>query len=328
MWLETNESLERKVFSEIGVISSRKLEGGLVNSVYHVELKNGISGVLRVADNETEGWIPKKERAVLSRFCEFPFFPKVLSYGELRELNLSFNVLSFFEGDNMHTTKEIPNPQVFLSLGETLGKIHSYKATEFGFVYDFDNTGADPRIHNSYPGPYRNGFEQHFIPAKGWTEHLIERKSRYSRELDIIVSRMEKEKSLFTNGECTYNHGDFQFKNILVEGERLAGVLDFDSFRYGDPSTDLHMFLQNCIGVSHDLAYKFLEGYVDRRNLPDNFFAKAPFYRYYQAIQAVIAIPLHLRNTPPDRVELYKDRVKKFLQTIIEGSDPVLITKY
>ena len=74
MWLEDNPDLEKKVFSGIGVTVSRKLEGGLVNSIYYVELKNGISGVLKIADNKTEDWVTQKERAVLSHFGEFPFF--------------------------------------------------------------------------------------------------------------------------------------------------------------------------------------------------------------------------------------------------------------
>ncbi|MBU1320906.1 MAG: aminoglycoside phosphotransferase family protein [Nanoarchaeota archaeon] len=330
MWLETNESLEKRVFSEIGVVSLRKLEGGLVNSVYHVELKNGVSGVLRITDNKTEEWISKKERAVLSHFDGFPFFPKILFHGELNELNLSFNIISFFEGDNMHTIKEIPKSKVFLCLGEILGRIHSYKATEFGFVYDFDNIGADPRVHNSYPGPYKNGFEQHFIPAKGWVEHLVSKRSRFSEQLRKIIVKMEEQEDLFDGGECTYNHGDFQFKNILTYSSRLVGIVDFDSFRYGDPASDMHLFLQNYVDkkISKDLISSFIEGYVNIRPLPHRLFEKSVFYRCYRGIEKVITLPIQLRYNLPEFAKPYKKKIEDFLQSIVDGSDPCMGLSY
>jgi len=323
MWLETDETLEKKVFSEIGVVYSRKLKGGLINSVYYVELKDGISGVLRVSDNKTESWIPKKERAVLSHLSEFSFFPRILFHRELDNLNLSFNILTFFDGDNMDTILDLLKPQVFLDLGEILGKIHSYKTTKFGFVYNFDDIGADPRIHNSYPGPYKNGFEQHYIPAKGWVEHLISKGSRYSELLKKIIIMMEDQEHLFKGGECTYNHGDYQFKNILTYHDRVVGIVDFDSFRFGDPSSDIHLFLQNCVDrkVPKEMVISFIKGYSNIRPLPHRFREKSKFYRCYRGIEKVITLPIQLRYNSLGSARQYKEKIENFLQSIVDGSD-------
>lgn len=328
MWLEKNKELEKKIFSELGVVSSEMLYGGLVNSVYYINLKDGISGVLKITDNQKEDWILKKERAILRRFDDV-VFPKLISHGSIDKYGVNYNLVSFLKGDLLSSGKEIYSENIFFELGLLLAEIHSNSEKTFGFIYDFDKVDADPRVHNSYPGPYKNGFEQHYIPAKGWVEHLIEKKSRYSKELEIIISKMEKEKNLFAQKNCTYNHGDYQFKNILTHNNQLTGLLDFDSFRFGDPSSDLHMFLQNCVdqNVSGAVICKFLEGYSRKLPYPDHFFEKAPFYRYYKAIQEVIAIPFYLRNSSPDMVEPYKLKIKNSLHSLIDGSDSILNIK-
>lgn len=329
MWLEDNRDLEKKVFSDIGVKLSRKLEGGLVNSVYYVELKNGSSGVLRVSDSETEGWVPRKERVILSHFYGVPFFPELISHGEIKELNIIFNLITYFEGKNMNTLEEIPSSKVFLDLGETLGKIHSYHTTKFGFVYDFDNIGADPRVHNSYPGPYGNGFEQHFIPAKGLVEHLVSKGSRFSEQLKRIIVKMESQEKVFDHGECTYNHGDYQFKNFLTYLDRLVGILDFDSFRFGDPASDMHLFLQNCIyeNVSSNLVSSFFDGYTNIRPLPHGFYEKGLFYRCYRGVQKVITVPFELRKIPESRHEEYKNNLSLFLDKIVNDDNHLELTR-
>jgi len=326
MWLEIDKDLEKKVLSEIGVSTSRRLEGGVVNSVYYVELKNGSSGVLRISDNKKENWNSKKERAVLAHFFGHQFFPEVMSHGEFKDLSLSYNLLTFFEGNNMDSIHELPSLDVFKTLGKILGELHSDRTTEFGFVYDFENIGPDPRVHNSYPGPYQNGFEQHFIPAQGWVKHLISKGSRYSEKLKIIIAEMEQQAIFFSNNESTYNHGDYQFKNFLTFPDRLVGVVDFDSFRFGDPSSDIHMFLQNCIdrNLPFDSISSFFEGYIRIRSLPMGFDKKCLFYRCYRAIQEVIAIPFKLRNSPIQAVEPYKQKIRLFLQSLVDGSDPYI----
>ncbi len=326
MWLETDPQLEEKVLSRVGVLSSRRLGGGLVNSVYYVQLRNGTSGVLRISDNQKESWIPRKERVILSYFQELHFFPKVISYGEINDLGVSFNLLSYFEADNMAVVLGKLSDKVFFDSGVVLGEIHSHTGTKFGFVYDFETIGADPRVNNSYPGPYKNGFEQHFIPAKGWVEHLVSKGSRFSEELERIITKMENQEGVFERGECTYNHGDYCFKNILTYPDRLIGIVDFDSFRFGDPASDIHHFLQNCTddNVSRDSVIAFINGYTKVRPLPSGFYEKSRFYRCYQGVQKVISIPLRYRNRSSLVIERDKKKIGSFLQSLVDESDPCM----
>jgi aminoglycoside phosphotransferase (APT) family kinase protein len=213
--------------------------------------------------------------------------------------------------------------QIFFELGSALAEIHKDTNTKFGFLYNHQKIGSDPRVHNSYPGPYNNGFDQHYMPAKGWTEHLVNKKSRYSKQLKKIMSMMKKEQKLFIEEQRTYNHGDYQFKNFLVTKEKLVGIVDFDSYRVGDPSSDLHMFLQNCFdkNIEKTKIKMFIDGYSKSKELPINFFDKGLFYRCYRGVQEVISIPFHLRYAKEDEVEPFKEKIGNMLDSIIEGND-------
>lgn len=73
--------------------------------------------------------------------------------------------------------------------------------------------------------------------AEGWLEpiepHLSHRDARAVREI------IEAMPVLLSDRPAVVCHGDFGPQNILVEGERISGLLDFEDARIGDPLLDV-----------------------------------------------------------------------------------------
>lgn len=63
-------------------------------------------------------------------------------------------------------------------------------------------------------------------------------------------------------------HADFRFGNILAENGQIIGLIDFESSRTGDPSYDF-IKIYEALQSQPNLWNEFLDGYSERRSLPD-----------------------------------------------------------
>jgi aminoglycoside phosphotransferase (APT) family kinase protein len=87
-------------------------------------------------------------------------------------------------------------------------------------------------------------------------------------------------------------HGDVGFHNMLIEGERISGLLDWERAHLGDPAEELAYVRPSVEGV---LAWnEFLEAYRDAGGqTPDSDVIR--FYEVWQDVWRASAC-LHLRN--------------------------------
>jgi aminoglycoside phosphotransferase (APT) family kinase protein len=61
-------------------------------------------------------------------------------------------------------------------------------------------------------------------------------------------------------------HCDFGPHNVLVHNEQVAGILDWESVRIGDPAEDISTFLQSCGGkIGFNQAMEWYEENTGRR---------------------------------------------------------------
>jgi Ser/Thr protein kinase RdoA (MazF antagonist) len=60
-------------------------------------------------------------------------------------------------------------------------------------------------------------------------------------------------------GEPNFSHGDFWLGNVLVEGDRVTGVIDWTECRDGEPAADLAYLVESLIKVRPDLASRRVE---------------------------------------------------------------------
>ncbi len=122
-----------------------------------------------------------------------------------------------------------------------------------------------------------------------WYAYMMDVLDRYGREAvaqnlltskenDRMITVFEHHKSMLENvvpGRLV--HWDYHFENILQQGGRITGIIDFEWSLSGDPNYDFKLRDQwesDCPG-SRDLIYR---GYTAQRPLPDDHELRVTLY--------------------------------------------------
>jgi aminoglycoside phosphotransferase (APT) family kinase protein len=137
---------------------------------------------------------------------------------------------------------------------------------------------------------------------------------------------MESARPLFHSGGSRFLHGDYSLKNIVEDNDFITGVVDFEFAMAGDPSWDIHHFLTKAIDVHvpREFLDAFLVAYARNLQLPPHFFEKAEFMRYHLAFRRVIMLNSTLRSLNPDEQEQYRVGLKKWIEGLVDRTDPYL----
>lgn len=77
--------------------------------------------------------------------------------------------------------------------------------------------------------------------VKRWKRQLDASRSREVAGIDELFARLAKDVPV--SGAPAIVHGDFKLGNTLIQGGRVAAVLDWEMSTLGDPLTDLALFL-------------------------------------------------------------------------------------
>lgn len=92
-----------------------------------------------------------------------------------------------------------------------------------------------------------------------------------------------------TSGQLV--HSDFHFDNILVKGETITGVIDFEWALSGDPSWDFvaaDQWEATCPGSRAHLY----EGYAEMLALPDDHDLRVTLYRLLAHVESLVDFTL------------------------------------
>lgn len=318
---------EKKLLNELkkkfGAVSITPCVGGLVNRVYHVKMPNNQS-VIKIARAKSR-WKSLKDPAIMKHFADNIKTPNFInSFDVYLDEKYSITQMSFLDGEIGCTAPEELPTEFFREAGRTLADFHSLKYDQFGFLVDMNTVVFDPRVNNSFGGPYDNSFDQFYVPCWGWCNHLIGKGSRFSENLSKVIEKMGKYAPAFDEVEPHLNHGDFVLKNTMHKDGTMSGLFDFDSVRAGDRSYDLHLFCYDCheLGVHPDNINAFLKSYDDAKGLPKHMPEKGEYYRCFKGIQRAITIWFELAKIP-DRVHrLHKDELNHLLEDIAVSQTP------
>ncbi|OWA33668.1 hypothetical protein B9G55_20190 [Saccharibacillus sp. O16] len=139
-----------------------------------------------------------------------------ISLGRWESDGLYFQLLSYIEGENaVAALPTAPKPQqlrVGIQAGEELRRIGGYEEAE---------------ELTSWSVRYRNRVEQKF--------RRIEASSGLPACVQAIVDKVKDNLTLVDERPSAFLHGRFLPSNLIVKGGRLAGVVGFGHFDWGDP---------------------------------------------------------------------------------------------
>lgn len=84
----------------------------------------------------------------------------------------------------------------------------------------------------------------------------------------------------------SFVHMDFRPANIIVDGDRVSGVIDFESVRFGSTEVDFTKLYRDFLSFDPVLYKSYQEGYKSIRPLIDLEIV-LPFYRFTDAFNSI-----------------------------------------
>ncbi|GAB2565407.1 aminoglycoside phosphotransferase family protein [Gracilibacillus alcaliphilus] len=88
-----------------------------------------------------------------------------------------------------------------------------------------------------------------------------------------VESYIKENIHLLKNSPVCFQHDDFHPQNIIIKNQKLAGIIDFDSFDWGDPFEEFFKIPKYTAQVSKYFAIGQVMGYFDNR-IPEIFWRK------------------------------------------------------
>ncbi len=256
---------------------------------YIVHLNNNRKFLLRLFDlNEYE--LKLNEFSCLEKMRNFEVkCSRPIEIGKLSQVG--YMLLSFIDGhDALEQFPNLSDREQFnigYEAGKELKKIHLYIAPK------------------------------HISP---WHERKAKKHKKYLDEYfacgmrikndDYIIKFIEQNIKLIKERPNVFQHDDFHVGNIIINDKKLAGVVDFNRYDWGDP---IHEFLK--VGIfSREVSIPFSIGQIKgyhNNNEPDELFWR--LYSLYLAMSVFSTVIWTLKVIPEDINEML-NKIYMFLE--------------
>ena len=163
-------------------------------------------------------------------------------------------------------------------LGHNLYLIHSITVSGFG---EIDQIGGQFRgIHDTLWQSVISDFE-----SSWWVDVLTAHGLISIEDLEKYREVLEKHKDLFSLETASLTHGDIGPRNLIMEGNKIVGIVDMENVLATDPVRDFHWF---GYWIKGSQRLKALQDGYDNKNLFDNDFLLK--MRLYQIIHSLLAL--------------------------------------
>jgi aminoglycoside phosphotransferase (APT) family kinase protein len=254
------------------IVKKIRIVEGEINEVYEVLTDDDKSLIVRISRSEHPSFDAEKNVIKLVRLSGIPA-PRVLTVDELsyKGKRLTFCIEEKLEGVPLKILMPDIDQNILRSLiieaGEILSKINSITEDRFGSL-------------------------NRITPFKTWPDYIF---SLETKEPKIITAAgnigidtnyvkrafeiIRKNDILFDLKEPKLLHGDFSPKHLLIKGNHITGIIDFENAKGGDPVRDLS-WVNFFYGDSFPIEW-LKEGYSEKCIFDNNFDLKMKLYRLH-----------------------------------------------
>ena len=228
--------------------------------------------------------------------------PKVLDvHVATNEKDMDFMLFSVCPGINMDVFLNNDKSQESLLLfdsGVNMAKIHEVKVKGFGA---FDNTIA--KNSNTLVGLHKSYLDFIHTGLDGNLNRLVTFNILDSKRANAMRNVFDTHDYEPLDGPRLI-HNDFADWNLLTDGSKITGVLDWDECHGGDPVADLA-----CWSTFFDIERMehFLKGYTSVATLPKDYTHRFHFYRLRYTISKMA---LRAKRYQVDKAEFIKEKLE------------------
>lgn len=249
----------------INVLSIDEVEDSHSSTVYKCNLLNGNTFFIKIPytklkfERELEAYRILKGKIAI---------PKLLDYWTGDERCPGAFLLSALKGQPLTTEA---TPKLAYHVGVTHAKLHAVEISNEGLT-TIQNVFLD----------WSNFLDTMFYSfAKDVKEVLAEHLYYQSIEKYEHMKRRLPP----PDGPC-FIHMDFRPGNIIVDGENVSGIIDFESVRFGSTEIDFTKLFRDFLSFDTELFQAYKEGYYSVRSLVDLDLI-LPFYRFTDAFNSI-----------------------------------------
>lgn len=274
---------EETLFSEVAAVSSLKplsrtrIVKGENSEVYKIQTEEGKGLIARISHSENPRF--ERERWALNqvRSAGVPV-PEVLGIKEVQTEDglITISVESELQGIPLEEINSIQNPEsedLFKKLmkeaGAILAKIHSVKTDGFG---PLDKSGK---------GQWQT-LEEVWLEMEKWRDEVLGVAVKANVNSELITRALDAMKEAATNVTITAPvlvHDDYAPKHIMVDGEQISGIIDFETCVGGDPVRDFARWQYH----KKDFPIEYLlEGYTAK--LPADFDTRLKLWKVHMGL--------------------------------------------
>lgn len=302
--MDAFEKIRKKVYELTGFVQASEIREGYSDErKYLLTLRGNEKCLLRITDNAGEEIIRKKEAEfrtirVLRKYSDK--IPDAKYFGVSEDDHLCFMILDFIEGTDAE--KCLPNLRddvqyrLGIAAGKELKKMHTMKAPAW------------------YPGWYETKKRKCAYYLRSLREYDLKPEGV---DLEAIVAYVESEMDLMKNVESTFQHDDYHPANIIVDGEALGGVIDFNRFDWGDPIHDFYKLAHFSRNISVPFSAGQINGYTGG-NIPKNFWKKYSLYAAMSIVPDIVwSYRYAIRAGTPGQIE----RSHRTIRTILRDHE-------
>ncbi|MEA2071835.1 MAG: aminoglycoside phosphotransferase family protein [Asgard group archaeon] len=259
-----------------------RIQSGMSNKVFFFDIFYTISGrdvrksvVLRLYPEKTDGSKAEKEFYKLKRLVSAPVPTPKPYILELKSniLDYPFTIIERIPGINLEQAIENYQPEDFqkfmAGFSQYLVNLHNYRSKNFG-VED------------------RKGGIKEELPYDKYILGDINRSLEFLREAGYYVEPLSKWFFSFKKDlklkRFSLLHGDPQPRNIMVQGAKVTGLIDWEYSRLGDPALDAGwtLFFFSLYPKLDDYRQTFFSNYYSKVKLPE-IDRRIFFYEVYSA---------------------------------------------
>ena len=262
-WIAIDEKeVEQILSSTCGdweFVSMEICPNGKRTTNYKIERENG-TVLLRLYPVKAD--VSKKEMAIYHRFAGRLPVPEVYQSGTTK-LGNTYIVMEYLEGASLASEmekREACSETLFEEIGEMLAVIHQVSFEKEGALNeDLEIEAGLPPILDWY-AYFLNG-----IPGKKLG-------AEWKQEIEGVIGTCEADLMRMT-GEFVLTHGDFRPADLLVSGERVTGVLDWEFALSAPRYFDIGQFIREEESMSEPGKEAFYRGYQKGSNnrLPEDW---------------------------------------------------------
>lgn len=283
---------------------------GNVNIVRKVEMNGRLYIVRMHPKGVKNGYFYAEKTALDLCIKENLPVPQVLEIHEARDENdMDFMLLTVSSGINMdiylneHKDRE---EDLLVDAGKQMAALHNIRVRNFGF---FDNQIAKEKymlvgLHKRYNDFIWTGLEENL--QRLITLNVLQKPQADSMKKVFEVMDFEPVDS------PRLIHNDFADWNLLTDGKRITGILDWDECHSGDPVADIA-----CWSTFYSLERleKFIEGYKKIMKLPKDYNTRFHFYRLRYTISKMA---LRCKRYQVDKSDFIREKIEVGKQALTE----------